>query len=152
MIWPTDGLSRRDNLHGRSNAAGRRFRSDLYAVDGVERYGLFCRARNCPGQRFARIREDPRIVAGAAERDVELLTIDQLSAARRVDVDQNAIDRGTLAGMRGNGIAVIEMREKLQVQLRFPLTAEAERGIPTSRVDRADRCELPIGNAQFPVP
>jgi len=91
MIWPTDGLSRRDNLHGRSNA-----------VDGVERSGLFCRARNWPGQRFARIREDPRIVAGAAERDVELLTIDQLAAARGVDVDQNVIDRRTLANMGGN--------------------------------------------------
>jgi hypothetical protein len=52
-------------------------------------------AGDCPGQRLARIREDLRIVADAAQRDVKLLTIDQLAPARGVDVNENAIDRGT---------------------------------------------------------
>jgi hypothetical protein len=44
--------------------------------------------------------------------------------------------------MGGDGIAVIEIRERLQVQLRFSLTAEPERGVPTCRVERAYRSEL----------
>jgi len=90
-------------------------------------------------------------VAGAAERDVKLLAIDQFAAARGVDVDENAIDRGTLAGMGGNGIAVVEMRERLEVQLRLSPAAEPKRGDSTSRVERADTGELSIGDAELPV-
>lgn len=72
-------------------------------------------------------------------------------AARGVDVNENAIDRGALTGMGGNGIAVVQMRERLQVHFRHPLTAEPERSGPGSRVERADRCKLPIGDAELPV-
>ena len=93
------GLQRCDNAQGPSNSPGRHFRLDLDAVDGIQRDGLVCRARDRMRQRFARIGKDPRIVAGAAERDVELFAIDELAAARGVDVDENAIHRGALAGM-----------------------------------------------------
>ena len=151
LIGPTDGLRRRDNLRGPSNWAGKRFRSEPHAVDRVERDGFVRGARDCARQCFTRIGEDLRIVAGAAERDVKLLAIDQFAAARGVDVDENAIDRGTLAGMGGNGIAVVEMRKRLQVQLHFPLTAEPERRVPASWVERCDGGELPVGDAELPV-
>ena len=32
------------------------------------------------------------------------------------------------------------------------MAAEPERGVPTGRVKRADRCELPISDAEFAVP
>ena len=120
-------------MNHRSYSRGRCVLSDLTCVNGIERDGFVCGGRDCARQRFARIGEVQRIVAGAAERDIELLTIDKLAAARGVDVDENAIDLGTLASMGGNGIAVIEVRESPQVQLRFPLTAEPERGVSTSR-------------------
>jgi len=89
----------------------------LTSVNGIERDSLVCLARDRTGQRLARIGEDQCIVAGAAERHVEPLTIDQLAASRGVDVDENVIDRGTLAGIGGNSIAVVEMPKRLQVHL-----------------------------------
>jgi hypothetical protein len=77
--------------------------------------------------------------------------IDYLKAARCIDVNENAIDCGALTGMGGNGMAVVEMRERLQVQFRYPLTAEPERSGPGSRVERANRFELPIGDTELPV-
>jgi hypothetical protein len=76
MIRPTDGRRRCDNLHDRPKSAGRPIQSELHALDGVERNGLFCRARNCLRQLFERIGKDQHTVAGATERDLELLAID----------------------------------------------------------------------------
>jgi len=112
MIRPTHGLRWRDNLRGPSNSAARRFRLELHAVHGVERDAFLCGARDCSWQRFGRICEDQRIVAGTAERYVELSPIDHLTAAGGVDADENAVDRGTLARVRSDCITVIEVREK----------------------------------------
>ena len=112
MIRPTHGLRWRDNLCGPSNSAARRFRLELHAVHGVERDAFLCGARDCSWQRFGRICEDQRIVAGTAERYVELSPIDHLTAAGGVDADENAVDRGTLARVRSDCITVIEVREK----------------------------------------
>jgi hypothetical protein len=149
MIRPSDRLRRRDNPRTRSNSAGRRFRPELHAVDEVERDGLVRGARDCPGQRLARIREDLGIVPGAAQRDVELLAIDQFAASPDVDGDEN--DPGTLADTRGNRITVIQMRERLQVHLRFPLMAQPERGDSGSRFERSDGTELAVVDAEFAV-
>ena len=99
VIRPVDPLSWADNLDRRSFSDSRCAASDLTSVNGVERVGLVCGTRDCARQRFTRIGEDLRIIAGAAQRHVKLLAIDQLEATRSVDLDQNPIDRSPLTGV-----------------------------------------------------
>ncbi len=77
--------------------------------DRVERDGLLQIARCSAPQRRAVVRVDSSVVARAAQRDVELLTIHELGAASGIDVDDDAIDRGALGCVRGGGVAVIDM-------------------------------------------
>ena len=109
VIRPVDALSWGSNPHRRPYSGGRYVRSDLTSVNGIERGPLVCRARDRAGQRFARIGEDQRMVTGATERHIELLTIDQLAASSGVDVDQNQIDGCTLAGA-GSDRVVVKLR------------------------------------------
>jgi hypothetical protein len=67
--------------------------------DRVERYGLARVSSNRAPQDLSIIRIDVGIVSRAADRYIELSAIDQLRAAHRIGIHDDAIDRGTLGSM-----------------------------------------------------
>ena len=56
-----------------------------------------------------------RMEPGAADGHIELLSVDELSAAHRVDIENHAVNRGTLGGVGSGGVAVIDVPELRQI-------------------------------------
>ena len=50
-----------------------------------------------------------RVMARVADRGIELLLVNQLFSARGIRIHHRAVDRGALGGMRGRGVAIIDV-------------------------------------------
>src|SRR5207237_7187044 len=98
--WPA-----RANRGGEGGSARR-------ALESVERNLFFRMSLRGTAQGFDVVGVDARVIAGAADRHVKLLPVDELGAAHRIGIDDDAVNGGALRGVRRGGIAVVDV-EKL---------------------------------------
>lgn len=86
---------------------------------------------------------------GAADRDVELLPIDQFRRQARVDVHNHAINGCALRGVRRGSVSVVDVAQAVGRGAHFLAVVKAHHG--PMRIDGFDRGEIAIGNAECPV-
>src|SRR5713226_6959838 len=95
------------------------------------------------------IRKNRDSASRATDRDVELLAVDQLGRESSVDIDDDAVNRRALCGVRGRGVPVVNMTEALGRSTQLSATVEPHNR--TYRINGFDRREFAVGDAERPV-
>ena len=92
----------------RERASGER-RFDAPAPWISRGYELTARSKPC-----AIIREDRECVSRAADRHIELLSVDEFGGKRGIDIDDHVIDRRALRRVRRRGVAVVDVAQTVE--------------------------------------
>ena len=115
----------------------------------VERQGFLAAPMDGVSKLGAVIRKNRDSASRAADRNVELLAVDQLRGELRVDIDNNMVNGRALCGVRGRGVPVVNMTEAIGRSTQLCATVEPHNR--TYGINGFDRREFAVGNAERPV-
>ena len=72
--------------------------------------------------KLAVIRIDGDGIPGAADRDIELLAVDEFRRKPSIDIDNDVIDGRALRRVRSRGVPVIDVAETVGCDAQLPST------------------------------
>jgi hypothetical protein len=98
----------------------------------------------CTAKGLSIVGINPCVLPGAADRHVELLSIDKLGAAHRIDVHDHAVNGGALGGMRGGGIAIVHVPQFREIDAKLAMIVESELGLCGAELNYGR--EFPVGD------